>query len=175
MTMFLEIQRLIWVLSIVVHNICCFFLCLMFDNLFALVNSSLLSVKRKRKNYDKNTLPFIKSTTIFINTVFVYACLFRKAIYYKHCIHMYSMIIIYFNTTHNMFYINHLKKIDMLIACEFWFLYEGSWVKLLSQYISVSRYVLVWTCNTLFTFVSNIKNTWLKDIFYMNIIETSCL
>lgn len=110
MTMFLEIQRLIWVLSIVVHNICCFFLCLMFDNLFALVNSSLLSVKRKRKNYDKNTLPFIKSTTIFINTVFVYACLFRKAIYYKHCIHMYSMIIIYFNTTHNMFYINHLKK-----------------------------------------------------------------
>lgn len=174
MTMFLEIQRLIWVLSIVVHNICCFFLCLMFDNLFALVNSSFLSVKRKRKNYDKNTLPFIKSTTIFINTVVVYACLSGKQ-FTINIVYICIQWLLYFNTTHNMFYINHLKKIDMLIACEFWFLYEGSWVKLLSQYISVSRYVLVWTCNTLFTFVSNIKNTWLKDIFYMNIIETSCL
>lgn len=109
MTMFLEIQRLIWVLSIVVHNICCFFLCLMFDNLFALVNSSLLSVKRKRKNYDKNTLPFIKSTTIFINTVVVYACLSGKQ-FTINIVYICIQWLLYFNTTHNMFYINHLKK-----------------------------------------------------------------
>lgn len=109
MTMFLEIQRLIWVLSIVVHNICCFFLCLMFDNLFALVNSSFLSVKRKRKNYDKNTLPFIKSTTIFINTVVVYACLSGKQ-FTINIVYICIQWLLYFNTTHNMFYINHLKK-----------------------------------------------------------------
>lgn len=68
-----------------------------------------------------------------------------------HIVYIYVFNGYYILTQHYMFniHVNHFLK-----KRHAWFQFEGSWVKLLSQYISTSRYVLVCTWNTLFRFTS---------------------